>query len=149
MRPPIMTSSQVAHCQSKLTEHCITANKDGVSNIKKCIPVDPSIIHACVQHTYLHMHNTLYSPSEGIRKRERLEYIHAYVYNIHIFTCTFHVHCTLYSPSQGIRKRERETGMPPWAGPGTGRETRAGFLVPLDSKLYFSRPSVFVVDSSI
>ena len=71
MRPPIMTLSQVAHCQSKLTEHCIIANKDGVSNIKKCIPVDPSIIHACVQHTYLHMHNTLYSPSEGIRKREK------------------------------------------------------------------------------
>ena len=106
-----MTSSQVAHCQSKLTEHCIIANKDGVSNIKKCIPVDPSIIHACVQHTYLHLHNTLYSPSEG------------------------------------IRKRERETGMPPWAGPGTGRETRAGFLVRLDSELYLSRPSVFVQSS--
>ena len=54
------------------------------------------------------MHNGMYSPSGRIRKRERLEYIHVYVYNIHIFTCTLHVHCTLYSPSQGIRKRERE-----------------------------------------
>ena len=75
----------------------------------------------------------MYSSSQGFSKRERLEYIHVYVYNKHIFT--LHVHCTLYSPSQGIRKRERETGMPPWAGPGTGRETRVGFLVRLDSKL--------------
>ena len=71
------------------------------------------------------------------RERDWNTYVHVYVYNIHIFTCTLHVHCTLYSPSQGIRKREREreTGMPPWAGPGTWRETRAGFLVRLDSKL--------------
>ena len=51
--------------------------------------------------------------------------IHTYicVCNIHIFTCTV----------RELGEREKETGMPPWAGPGTGRETRAGFLVRLDS----------------
>ena len=114
-------------------EHCIIANKEEVSNIQKCILVDPSIIHPCVQYTYIFIYTMctyMYSSSQGFSKRERLEYIHIYIYyicvcNIHIFTCTV----------RELGEREKETGMPPWAGPGTGRETRAGFLVRLDSKL--------------
>ena len=77
-----------------------------------------------------------------VRERDWNTYIYIYyicVCNIHILTCTV----------RELGEREKETGMPPWAGPGTGRETRAGFLVPLDSKLYFFPPSVFVVDPSI
>ena len=69
--------------------------------------------------------------------RERDWNTYMYMCTIYIFSHAHYmytVHCTAQVRELG-RERERETGMPPWAGPGTWRETRAGFLVHLDSEL--------------